>query len=170
MVTNEHEVTVKNHWALEFCNFAESKGLECRIGKRVNGWVETVELSGKTFFTKSATYDPSRRQYFQGIDPPKVNENGSFVLFCGGKRGILTDIFIIPWKIFFQTLILGKPINTYRPPKEYFQYKFYIRDRDGHWLMSVQGGRKPILDVTRWHYDVSEAVSFIQSSGGKEPP
>jgi hypothetical protein len=155
---------MKNHWALEFYNLAESRGIKCRIEKLINGWIETINCSGKEYFTKSATYDLSRKQYFQGVDPPKMNENGAFVLFCGGRRDILTDIFIIPWDIFFKTLGMGKPINTYRPPKEYFQYKFYLRDRDGCWHMSVQGRKRPVLDVTNWHYAVFKALSLIDSA------
>ena len=121
---------MKNHWAKEFHNLAESKGIKSSIERMVNGWIETISFSGKKYFTKSATYNPSRRLFFQGVDLHKLNENGDFVLICGGARNILSDIFIIPWGMFFKTLQKGEPINTYKPPKEYFQYKFYIRDRD----------------------------------------
>ena len=154
---------MKNHWAMEFYNLAESKGIKSRIERLVNGWIETISFSGKKYFTKSATYNLSRRQFFQGVDPLKLNESGDFVLICGGARNILSDIFIIPWGMFFKTLQKGEPINTYKPPKEYFQYKFYLRDRDDRWLMSVQGGSRPVLDASDWHYDVSKALAFIES-------
>jgi hypothetical protein len=155
---------MKNHWALEFYNLAKSKGIKCRIEKLINGWIETINFSGKEYFTKSVTYDLSRRQFFQGVDPSKLNEKGAFVIICGGRSDILSDIFLIPWDMFFKTLEKGEPINTYRQPREYFQYKFYLRDRDGHWLMSVQGGNRPVLDVTNWHYNVVKALSLIDSA------
>jgi len=155
---------MKNHWAMEFYTLAESKGIKSRIERMVNVWIETISFSGKKYFTKSATYNLSRRQFFQGVDPPKLNENGDFVLICGGARNILSDIFIIPWGMFFKTLQKAEPINTYQPPKEYFQYKFYLRDRDDRWMMSVQGGSRPVLDVSDWHYSVSKALVFIESA------
>ena len=155
---------MKNHWAMEFYNLAESKGIKSGIERMVNGWIETISFSGKKYFTKSATYNLSRRQFFQGVDPAKLNENGDFVLICGGARNILSDIFIIPWGMFFKTLQKGESINTYQPPKEYFQYKFYLRDRDDRWMMSVQGGSRPILDVSDRHYSVSKALVFIESA------
>ncbi|MDO8785660.1 MAG: hypothetical protein Q7J12_05530, partial [Syntrophales bacterium] len=141
---------MKNHWARELFNSAKFKGIMCRIERVIHGWLETINVADKEYFTKSMTYDPLRRQYFQGVDPPKLIESGDYVLLCGGRRDILSDIFIIPWEIFFKTLEKGKPINTYKLPKEYFQYKFYLRDRDDRWLMSVQGGTRPVLDVTNW--------------------
>ena len=154
---------MKKKWAKEFYNLAESKGIKGRIERMVKPWIETISFSGKIYFTKSATYNPSRRQFFLGVDPRKLNENGDFVLICGGARNILTDIFIIPWGMFFKTLQKGEPINTYKPPKEYFQYKSYLRDRDDRWMMSVQGGSRPVLDVSDWHYSVSKALSFIEA-------
>ena len=155
---------MKTHWVMEFYNLTESKGIKSRIEQMVNGWIETISFSGKTYFTKSATYNLSRRQFFQGVAPPKLNENGDFVLICGGARNILSDIFIIPWGMFFKTLQKGEPINTYQPPREYFQYKFYLRDRDDRWMMFVQGGSRPALDVSDWHYSVSKALTFIESA------
>ena len=154
---------MRNHWAMEFYNLAESTGIQCRIVRRSRGWIETINFVGKRYYTKSVTYNLSRKQFFLGVDPSKLNESGVFVLICGGKRNILSDIFIIPWGNFFKTLEKGEPINTYRPPKEYFQYKFYLRDRDDGWSMSVQGGNRPILDVSKWHYNVDEALAFINS-------
>jgi hypothetical protein len=155
---------MKIHWATEFYNLAESKGIECKIEREVHGWIETINFVGRKYFTKSATYDLSKRQFFHGVDPSKLKESGDFVLICGGKRDILSDIFIIPWDIYFETLKKGEPINTYKlPKKEYFHYKFYLRDRDNRWLMSVQGGDRPILDVSKWHHNVDEALALINS-------
>lgn len=47
-------------------------------------------------------------------------------------------------------------------PDEYFQYEFYIQDRDSRWLISVQGGERPTLDVTGWRYNVDEALRFFK--------
>ena len=152
---------MRKRWAMKFYNLAESTGIQCRIVRRSRSWIETINFVGKEYYTKSVTYGLSRKQFFIGVDPSKPNESGDFVLICGGKENILSDIFIIPWGIFFETLKKGKPINTYGSPKEYFQYKFYLRDRDGGWSMSVQGGNRPILDVSKWHYNVNEALAFI---------
>lgn len=152
---------MKNHWVKEFYNLARSNRINSEIDRVINGWVETIIFSGKIFFTKSATYNLSRKQYFQGVDPHKISENGDFILICGGVTESLSDIFIIPWGTFFKTLKKGEPINTYKPPKEYYQYKFYLRNRDDVWLMSVQGGSQPVLDVSSWYYDVSMALKFI---------
>lgn len=58
--------------------------------------------------------------------------------------------------------IKSEAINTYRQPREYFQYKFYLRDRDDLWQMSVQGGIRSVLDVSDWHYNTSKAIEFIE--------
>jgi hypothetical protein len=160
---NKYEVAMKNKWAMEFYNLAESKGIKCRIERMIRGWLETINFNGKKYFSKSVTYDLSRRQFFQGVDPSKLNDNGDFVLICGGKRNILSDIFIIPWAIFFETLEKGEAINTYKYPKEYLQYKFYLRDRDERWFMSVEGGNRPILDISKCHYNVDKALALINS-------
>ena len=71
------------------------------------------------------------------------------------------------WDIFFKTLREGEPFNTFKPPKkEYYQYKFHLRDRDNRWLLSIRGGNRPILDVSNWHYNVTEALEFFSSIGG----
>ena len=153
---------MKNHWAQDFYHLAESKGINCRIVRVINGWIETINFDGKDCFTKSVTYNLTRRQFFIGVDPPKLNENGNFVLICGGNKS-LSDIFIIPWDIFFKTLGEGEPINTYKPPREYYQYKFYLRDRENRWLMSVQGPNLPVLDVSNWHYSIARVLAFLGS-------
>jgi len=156
---------MRNRWAMEFYNLAESTGIQCRIVRKSRGWIETINFVGKRDYTKSVTY--KRKKFFIGVDPSKLNESGDFVLICGGKENILSDIFIIPWGIFFETLKKGEPINTYSPPKEYLQYKFYLQDRDNGWSMFVQGGNRPILDVSKWHYNVDEALAFINSGREK---
>ncbi len=153
---------MKNHWAMEFYDRAKAMGIKSKIERMVSGWIETISFRNKTYFTKSSTYNLSRRQYFQGVDPPKLKEHGDFVLICGGTNDILTDIFIIPWNPFFKILQQGEAINTYKSPREYFQYKFYLRDRDDLWRMSVQGGIRPILDVSEWHYNPEKALKIIE--------
>jgi hypothetical protein len=155
---------MKYHLAMVFCDQANSLGIPAIINNMVNGWIETLTFRNKIYFAKSSTYNLSRRQYFQGVDPPKIQEHGDYVLICGGVNNILTDIFIIPWYHFFRTIRKGEAINTYKPPREYFQYKFYLRDREARWHMSVQGGIKPILDVTEWHYNPKQALDFIKAT------
>jgi len=33
---------MKNHWAKDFYHLAESKGINCRIVRVINGWIETI--------------------------------------------------------------------------------------------------------------------------------
>jgi len=151
-------------WADQFCSQAKSNGLDCVVVNRVNGWPETVTIDGWQCFTKSVSYNAQRGLYFQGIDPKKLEEKGDFVLVCGVAIGKLRDIFVIPWADFFGTLERGKPVNTYRPPKEYWQYKLYLKDNGSSWVMSVQGDDQPGLNVTRWRYDVDQAISRLKRS------
>lgn len=149
-------------WAEQFFEEAEAKGLHCAVTNRVHGWPETMVVRGKKCFIKSITYNTSRNLYFEGVDPKKLEEQGDFVLLCCGINNGLRDIFIIPWKVFFQTLREGKPVNTYKPPKEYWQYKFYIKDKSRKWVMTVQGGRRPEIDVSVWQYHSNEAIERLK--------
>jgi hypothetical protein len=149
-------------WAEKFFEEAKAKGLHCAVISRVHGWPETMIVHGKTCFAKTITYNISRNLYFQGVDPKKLKERGDFVLLCGGINNKLRDIFVIPWKVFYQTLKEGKPANTYKPPKEYWQYKFYIKDRNGKWIMTVQGGRRPEIDVSACRYYSNEAIEQLK--------
>ena len=153
---------MSNKWVDKFLFVAESNGITYQIIRQSIGWTETAILNDKRCFTKSFTYNFHRKQYFQGVDPKKLDEAGDFVLLCGGANGQLKDIFIIPWNLFFNTLANGEPINTYREPKKYFQYKFYIRDRGAGWIMIVQGGLRPNLDINKWRYDTVSAISFFK--------
>ncbi len=148
-------------WADEFCAKAKAAGLECDIANRVNGWPETMIISGRRCYTKSMSYMNKDRLYFQGVDPKKPDEEGDYVILCGGATGTLRDIFIIPCGNFFQTLVAGEAVNTYKPPKEYLQFKFRIRDRDNKWIMAVQGRECPMLDVNRWRYSVKDAIEKL---------
>ncbi len=150
-------------WADEFLEKARMKGVLCSVSRRVNGWPETMVLKGKTFFVKSVTYNADKGLYFQGVDPGKLSEQGDFVLLCGGIRKELKDIFIIPWDIFFSTLTQGEPRNTYKPPKEYFQYKFHVRNKSAEWLMRVQGGKRPEIDVTQWRFGFDKAIDQLRN-------
>ena len=107
-------------WVDQFCSQAKSRGLDCRDINRINGWPETVIIDDRKCFTKSVSYNGEWGLYFQGVDPKKVKEKGDFVVICGGAEGKLRDIFVIPWTDFFRTLKRGDPINTYKPPKEYW--------------------------------------------------
>ena len=153
---------MNNKWVNMFCNIAESNGLNCNIRRLVNGWIETMLLEDKLCYTKSVTYDVKRNQYFQGVDTKKLEGTGDIVIICGGMNGKLRDIFIIPWTSFFETIKTGKPINTYRPPREYYQYKFYIRDREDRWILLVQGGKQPNIDISKWRYNVSDAINCFK--------
>ena len=148
-------------WADLFCDTVRAAGLEARVIKRVNGWPETTILAGKQCYTKSITYRLDRRLYFQGVDPKKLEESGDYVLLCGGIHDQLRDIFLIPWGLFFQAIRNGKAINTYKPPKEYWQYKFKIQSTDNGWFIIVQGSGKQKIDVTRWHFDVKGAIQNL---------
>ena len=137
----------------------KSNGLDYRIKNHVHGWIETSIIENHICYVKSATYNFSKRQYFQGVDPKKLNESGNLVLFCGGANSVIRDLFLIPWNIFFEILEVGEPVNTYKPPREYWQYKFYLRYRYGKWLMLVQPTtHTSSIDVSKWHYNVQEAI------------
>lgn len=152
------------NWTDKFLNMAESNGLDCHVSHREHGWLETLIINGQRCYSKSRTYDRIKREYYIGVDPKKLKEKGDFVLICGGdSNGQFRDIFLIPWKIFFQTLSAGDPKNTYRPPKEYIQYRFYLRDRNDSWVMSVQPAGRRELDITQWHYPVDEAIRALKS-------
>ena len=151
----------QSRWADDFLERVEATGLPCRISVRVNGWPETATIGTQTCFVKSVTLNADQRLYFQGVDTKKLTEVGNWVLICGGVSRDLHDIFIIPWDIFFQVLRQGQPVNTYRPPREYWQYKFRIAERSGRWLLSVQGRPSEPLDVTKWRYGVHEAIQFL---------
>ena len=157
-------MSTKN-WSEYFHDLATQGGLDLRILRRVTGWIETSLINGKTCFVKSSSYDHNRRQYFQGVDPKKMDKSGDFVLFCGGTNNHIRDVFLMPWAEFFDTLRSGQPINTYKLPREYFQYKFYFRDRGSKWTMVVQPTtRSWSLDITRWRYDLSEALNVLRQT------
>jgi len=154
-------VTTMKKWTDLFFREAQAAGLECQITSRINGWPETMILAGKRCYTKSTTFQPERQLYFQGVDPKKLDQQGDLVILCGGRDDQLVDVFVIPWEPFFQAIRNGEAINTYKPPREYFQYKFRVRPIDGGWRMIVQGGHNPEIDVTQWHYDVADAIRTL---------
>jgi len=84
------------------------------------------------------------------------------VLICGGHGDNLRDIFIIPWHEFFEMLSQGEPVNTYRYPKEYWQYKFTIKQNNGSWCFSVQGFVGKSIDISNRRYSVEEAIKKFQ--------
>ncbi len=151
-------------WTDKFLNMAESSGLDCQVVHREHGWLETIIVNEQRCYTKSITYNRNKREYYTGVDPKKLNDKGDFVIICGGdSNGHFQDIFLIPWNSFFQTLSAGDPKNTYRPPREYIQYRFYLRDRNDSWVMSVQPSGRRELDITRWRYPVDEAIRILKS-------
>ena len=152
------------NWTDKFLTIAESNGLDCHVSHRVRGWPETLILNGQCCYCKSKTYDIIKREYYIGVDPKKLKEKGDFVLICGGNSdGNFRDIFLIPWKSFFETLSAGDPKNTFKLPRKYIQYRTYLRDRNNSWVMSVQpAGRREIL-ITHWRYLVDEAIRTLKS-------
>jgi hypothetical protein len=152
------------NWTDKFLNIAESNGLDCHVSHREHGWLETLIINGQRCYSKSKTYDNIKRGYYIGVDPKKLKEKGDLVLICGGDSdGKFRDIFLIPWEIFFKTLSAGDPENTYRLPRKYIQYRFYLRDRNNSWVMSVQPAGRRELDITQWHYSVDEVIRTLKS-------
>ena len=155
---------MKTKWSEIFHEIVKSNGLDYMIKNRVHGWIETSIIENHICYVKSATYDYIKRQYFLGVDPKKLHESGNLVIFCGGADIEIRDIFLIPWNIFFETLEAGEPVNTYNPPREYWQYKFYLRDRYGKWLMLVQPtSHTSSLDVSKWHFNIQEAILNLKT-------
>ncbi|OGA37669.1 MAG: hypothetical protein A3G80_06295 [Betaproteobacteria bacterium RIFCSPLOWO2_12_FULL_62_13b] len=153
---------MREHWAEEFVCCVGKRGVPCDRVRHNNGWIETVDLANCRCFIKSVSYDERRRQYFLGVDPGKLSESGDAVVICGGRHRELSDIFVIPWKRFFAAIAHSEPINTYRD-REYFQYKFYVRERDGKWIASFQGGSQPILQLTGMRFEPKDAVAHLRS-------
>jgi len=150
-------------WADEFLKEANAKGVVCEVLARVNGWPETARIGTHRCFVKSVTFNAARGLYFQGVDPKKLTEIADFFLICGGCGTALRDIFLIPWGGFSQVLREGQPVNTYRPPREYWQYKFRIEDMSGRWSLSVQGRSAHPLDVTTCRFDVDAGIERLRS-------
>jgi len=153
---------MKMNWADLFFKQARNRGAECAVKDYVNGWPETALLEGKVCYTKSKSYDRSKREYFIGVDPKKLADKGDYALICGGMDGQLNDIFVIPWTQFFGTVNQGEPVNTYKD-REYLQYKVHIRNDGGRWTMSVQGGSRSRLDVSQFRFDPNEALEPLMS-------
>lgn len=151
-------------WADKYYDFIRSYGLSCEIINRSNGWIETMDVEGNLYYTKSKTYDAQRREYFIGVDPKKQNSDWDFTLICGGENGKIRDLFIIPWDIFITTIIKGEASNTYKSPKkEYWQFKSYIRDRDEGWYLSVIGGQRPKIDISQFRYNLDDSIKFFKT-------
>ena len=107
------------------------------------------------------TYLSGPKEYFVGVDPRKLEEDGDAVLLCGGAAGRLRDVFVIPWDVFFDTVRGGAPINSFRK-RVYLQYKLHVRDREGTWIMAVQPGHRARLDVGKWRYDPVDALEALK--------
>jgi hypothetical protein len=154
------QLFMKKHWAEYFKRLIELEGNNCE-SKYSNGWLETIIVDGRhKYFMKSFTYNLSSRQYFLGVDHKKLNEDGDAVILCGGKENKLTDVFIIPWKIFFDLLIQAAPENSYKA-RTYLQYKSHIRDRSNAWIISLQGGSRPKLNISKYRFDPQAALKIL---------
>jgi len=153
---------MREHWAEEFVSYTEKRDTPCNRIRHVNGWLETVDIANSRCFIKSVSFDERRRHYFLGVDPGKLSERGDAVVLCGGRKTQLSDIFVIPWKQFFAAIEKSETINTYRD-REYFQYKFYVREREGVWTASFRGGDQPILDVTDKRFEPKNAAAYLRS-------
>jgi len=138
----------------------ERHHISYRIANCSNGWIETVIINAKTCFCKSVTFNAQKQQYFTGVDPDKRNEIGDHVLICGGLVEDLKDIFIIPWKVFFEAMALSKPINTYRD-RDYLQYKIYLRKRQGDWIMKFGSGNDIELNCSQWRFSPKDAINHL---------
>lgn len=149
-------------WADLFIEEAIQKGVNCSITRRVNGWPETALIEGRKCYVKSIKFNNAQRLYFQGVDPKKIEEQGDIVLLCCGINDKLRDIFIITWDTFFTAIKKGEPINTYKPPKEYWQYKFRIKEIIGQWIMTVQRSTHPELDVSEFRFEPTEAIGRLK--------
>jgi len=152
---------VRRYWAEEFMSLAERCGMDCSEVRRVSGWIETAVVAERRCFTKSMTYNADRRLYFVGVHPRKLDEDGDAVLLCGGAAGGLRDVFVIPWDVFFDALRGGEPISTHTDGVR-LQYKFYVRDRQGTWIMDVQRGPRPGLDIGTWRHDPVDALEAVK--------
>jgi len=150
-------------WTDKFLYMVESDGLDCHVLHRERDWLETLLVNGQRCYCKSKTYDQAKREYYIGVDPKKLREEADFALICGGgSNDQFRDIFLIPWAIFIQTLSAGDPKNTYRLPRVYVQYRFYLRDRSSHWVMSVQPAGRRELDITQWRCSADEAIAVLK--------
>ena len=155
---------MRTKWVDMFITALSQEGVPCEVLKRVSGWPETLLISERYCFTKSITFNEARCLYFQGVDPGKLDESGDLVVLCGGADGLLRDIFLIPWLDFFGAISQGQPINTYRLPKIYYQYKFRLQFIEGEWIMKVQGThRTAVVNVTPWHCSPEYAVEILKS-------
>lgn len=149
-------------WSVQFIEKLKNSGINYKLTNFANNWPETLVINNKVFFIKSITYNKDRSLYFVGIDPKKLSSSGDFVLLCCGIEFSLSDIFIIPWEIFFSTLEKGEPTNTYKPPRKYLQYKSYIKYRNSNWIMSVQGGSRPQTEIGNFRYGPMQAINKLE--------
>ena len=149
-------------WVDQFCEQLRSQGLDFEIVNRAKGWPETLDVNGRVCFAKSVRYNSEKEEYFIGVDPKKLDDAGSLVLICGGRDSALRDVSLIPWDEFFGALAQGEPVNTYQPPKEYWQYKVHVRWIGGRWILSVQSGNRPKMDVADYRFDPAGFVNALR--------
>jgi hypothetical protein len=147
-------------WVDRFVSLALDSGIDAKVTRLSRGWPETVVVSGHTCFVKSVTYNESRDEFFIGVDPKRHRRGGDYVVLCGGRGQQLSEVFVCPWADFFHLLEKGKPVNTYRAPREYWQYKLHLRRRGHGWSFSVQGADTS-PEVTSWCHSPRDALSHL---------
>lgn len=153
---------MKINWIENYYEILKSHAINCNIIRRMHGWIETIDIEDNLYYTKSKTYDSKRREYFIGVDSKKPLEDCDFTLICGGESRKIRDLFIIPWDIYITTLKEGEAINTYKLPKEYFQFKSYIRHREKDWYLSVLGGQRPRINISQYRYNLNDSIKFFK--------
>jgi len=154
---------MRNKWSSIFVKILGEQNVDIKIINTVNGWIEKLEIRNKIFFVKSASYNTNRNLYFSGIDKNKINDTNDYMLVCGGFNSELIDIFIIPWEIILKLLNNSVPINTYKLPKEYLQYKFYIIFRNNTYTLSFEKCQIPHLKINQYRYWVENSIDFFRS-------
>jgi len=150
-------------WVDTFVALAHHAGIEAQVAHRVRGWPETILVAGHRCFSKSMTYLSSKNEYFLGVDPKKLDDSGDYVVLCGAHRGSLADIFVAPWHAFFELVRGGTPVNTYRAPRRYLQYKLHLRMRGDGWELLIQGHALP-QRVDHWHLAPDDALVALSTS------
>ena len=152
-----------NDWAQQFLDLLPAAGLRATAIHRVNGWIEEVVIGRYRCFVKSMSYHHQRRLYFLGVDPDMLRGSFEIALLCCGDRstGSLSDIFTIPWTLLAATASKAEPINTYRD-RYYSQFKAYLRNRDGAWTLSFQGGDSPTVQVNQFRHSTPGAMDVLR--------
>ncbi|NQV40977.1 MAG: hypothetical protein HQ506_01375 [Candidatus Marinimicrobia bacterium] len=151
-----------NNWTKVFLNILGENGLSVEVLSTHSGWVETAKVESRNYFTKSVTKQVGREHYFIGIDPRKLSSQGDGVIICCGDEGRLSRVFIFEWDDFFSYIKQGIPINTYKWPKTYMQYKLAISKIDGVWYLNVQGANTKRMINDENQFTVDRAIGHLK--------